>query len=130
MFFVADTLTGSIVCNAAGEWWIDEKQLEVRFVDLYFRHIDPVKGKTFRPEWGQHAVGDLTTTMAKLGRTRAIAGANPGETVTQTLNAAALRAIDKALKADDDRRTARDSVVLSIDFRKRVEEARAVFVIS
>ena len=57
IFFLADTLTGVVVADR-GELMVDEVQLERRFGDLYFRHIDPEVGKVFRPEWGLSAVGD------------------------------------------------------------------------
>jgi hypothetical protein len=106
LFFVADTLTGAIVPKdpAGTAWRIDRDQLKARFVDLYFRHIDPVAGKTFRPEWARHAVADLSATLKVLTNSGiAIEGTDPGVSASQSLLCAALDGIDRALQADHER---------------------------
>jgi hypothetical protein len=109
MFFVADTLTGVIVPDGSGNWKMDSKQLSVRFEDLYFRHIDPVKGKIFRPEWGLKAIEDLSAALGEMQKTVSISGAEPGVTPQQTLKEACIRAVDMSLQAEADRRESGDS---------------------
>lgn len=61
IFFVMDVLTNCFVVEelAQGRVVLDEEKLKARFSDLYYRHVDKVRGKTFRPEWGLYAIGDL-----------------------------------------------------------------------
>jgi hypothetical protein len=108
MFFVADTLTGVIVPDGEGGWKTDSSQLNSRFEDHYFRRIDPVKGKVFRPEWGLKAIEDLSATLGEMQETVTIAGTEPGSTPRQTLREACIRAVDKSLQAEMDRRALGD----------------------
>jgi len=106
LFFVVDILTGAIqpMDEGGARWRIDQHQLQVRFVDLYFRHIDPVVGKTFRPEWALHAVKDLATTLDVLtGHGITIQGTEPGSTARQSLVDGALEGVRRALDADEAR---------------------------
>lgn len=72
LFFVIDVLTGALrpVANEQStgviELQIDSDQLWSRFGDLYLRHMDPVEGKIFRPQWGSYALGDLVATFEEL----------------------------------------------------------------
>jgi hypothetical protein len=66
IFFVADVLTGTIEQKAEGEYSFNLDQLWKRFGDLYVRHMDPVVGKIFRPEWMVYTIKDLTETLNAL----------------------------------------------------------------
>lgn len=128
LFFVADTLTGAIqpIGNSGVDWKIDAEQLKVRFVDLYFRHIDPVKGKTFRPEWGLYAVKDLSNTLKHLSEHEiTIQGTNPQSSARESLVKAALDGVDQALKAQDARRSNKTSLEKSLT-DAQVEHVRHV----
>lgn len=104
LFFIADVLTGVIVQKEAGNFSIDLAQLDTRFTDLYFRHIDLVKGKIFRPQWGAYAIGDLLTTIKTLEQKglNIILSAD-GRDVSKILIDAGLEAIDRALTANNER---------------------------
>lgn len=104
LFTVADVLTGAIVREGQG-WRFDQAQLDTRFVDLYFRHIDPVKGKIFRPEWGLHAIEDLTATLNEMVERHGarIEGSLAGESAQATLVRSSLEALDRAESADSAR---------------------------
>lgn len=107
LFFVADVLTGAIVEDApgCGRFHFDASELDARFVDLYFRHIDPVKGKIFRPEWGLDAMRDLGTTLGTLVSEHGLelTGADGSGTPLQTMQAAARAGLERALAADTER---------------------------
>lgn len=65
LFFIADVLTGVLRFDGQAVT-IDQVALKERFADLYFRHIDLIAGKVFRPEWGLYAIGDIVTTLSEL----------------------------------------------------------------
>ena len=68
LFSLADTLTGCFKEQGqnTGIWLIDEPALDKRFINLCFRHIDLVEGKTFRPSWIVHATRDLLRALDHL----------------------------------------------------------------
>jgi hypothetical protein len=123
MFFVADTLTGVIVPDGHGDWRMDSNQLNSRFEDLYFRHIDPVKGKIFRPEWGLKAIEDLSAALGEMQRAVRISGTELGSTPQQTLKEACIRTVDRSLQAETDRRASGD-LKLSEEQLERVRAVR------
>lgn len=106
LFFAADTLTGAIQATGGGQntWKFDAEQLDKRFIDLYFRHIDPVKGKVFRPEWALHAVRDLSNTLdALIASGCNIQGVYPDQSPRDALIDAALEGVSRSLSADSAR---------------------------
>lgn len=102
LFFVADTLTGVIEPYPdTNGFQINLEQLKIRFTDLYFRHIDLVKGKTFRPQWGVFAIKDILVTMGELmNQGLSIMPDNQGRTPKQIILDAALEAIDMTIDAN------------------------------
>lgn len=114
LFFIADVLTGAIIEDppGSGVFRFDPDQLDRRFVDLYFRHIDPVKGKIFRPEWGLAAMRDLGTTLDSLVKNHGLvlSSERDGGSAKSILKSAARAGIERALAADAERwRVARDA---------------------
>lgn len=96
IFFLADTLTG-VVEVEDGKMTVDQKQLEKRFGDLYFRHMDLEVGKVFRPEWGVFAVGDYAEFLKVLAERGGLTGERG--VITKIIESA-LRAIDRANKGN------------------------------
>ena len=106
LFFVADVLTGVLVPDDFhhGSFKVDKGQLKSRFTDLYFRHIDLVKGKIFRPKWGVYTIKDLVTIFGKLASSGLnISTDSEGRSVETILVEAALLTIKEANEADRDR---------------------------
>lgn len=102
LFFVVDVLTGVIVPEG-NNFTIDLTQLDSRSTDLFFRHIDLVKGKIFRPEWGVYAVGDILATLQVL-QANGLKIISPDQrTPSQILISSALQAIGRARQANDSR---------------------------
>ncbi len=114
LFFVADVLTGAVVPEGDGNTFtFDLKQLDTRFTDLYFRHIDLVKGKIFRPQWGAHTIGDLVETFNTL-QTNGLRMNNPeGRSTKDILVSAALEAIIRARAANDTKFTQEQLTAIS-----------------
>jgi hypothetical protein len=107
IFSVLDTLTGVIKPDdtAMTNWCCDRAQLDLRFTDLVYRHIDQEKGKIFRPEWAATTIKDLSYTVGQLSRHGVkVSGSEPGETFQQALARSGLRAIELSLKDDQERR--------------------------
>jgi hypothetical protein len=100
LFFLADTLTGALKLNDNEELTIDPELLKARFTDLYFRHIDPVEGKIFRPQWGVDTLKDYISTFDTLQEKYGVK-VDPG--LINQLVDAALTAIDMAREAQDNR---------------------------
>ncbi len=108
LFFVIDVLTGALK-PVAGEHehavvtlQIDASQLWNRFGDLYLRHIDPIEGKIFRPQWGSYALGDLVATFDVLEKNGLAIVPPDGQeelTIKKALKDSMLRAIGLVLKA-------------------------------
>ena len=104
LFFVIDVLAGVLVPGRDGRFTIDSNQLRARFTDLYFRHIDLVAGKIFRPQWGAFTIGDLTRTLGVLGEHGLkLASSTDGRNPPEILIDAALDAIGMARAANDQR---------------------------
>jgi hypothetical protein len=106
LFFVADTLSGSVIPVAGqdGPWQLDAAQLDARFGDLFFRHLDAVNRKIFRPEWGVATIKNLVDTFQQLElRGMRFIGPSPEESFVDALAAVALKAIDKAFAEDNAR---------------------------
>lgn len=108
LFFVIDVLTGSLrlVANELEsnnvQLQIDTEQLWTRFGDLYLRHVDPVEGKIFRPQWGSYALGDLFATFEVLvenGLEIVPPDGREGLTIKKALKDIMLRAISLVLQA-------------------------------
>ena len=102
LFFIADVLTGALgeTSPGSGKFQFVPAQLDARFVDLYFRHIDLVKGKIFRPEWGLLAMRDLGTTLHTLAAEHGLQLAGDPQ---ETMRAAALAGLQRALDAETER---------------------------
>lgn len=68
VFFLLDVLTGCFDEKALNErkLVVIEDVVKERFTDLYFRHIDPVRGKIYRPQWGLYAISDIVSTLSTL----------------------------------------------------------------
>jgi len=98
LFFVLDTLTGSI-SEENGELHLDETILNTRFTDLYFRHMDLVRGKVFRPEWGILTLQDFLAFFEELQKQ----GATLEAGFFDKLINAAQNAITNTLDANNER---------------------------
>jgi len=110
LFFVIDVLTGSLrqVANELEsnnvKLQIDTEQLWTRFGDLYLRHVDPVEGKIFRPQWGSYALGDLVATFEVLEENGLEIVPPDGQeelTIKKALKDIMSRAISLVLQAQD-----------------------------
>lgn len=68
IFFMMDVLTGCFTEEGLqeGKLIIDTQQLEKRFTNLYVRHLDPIEGKTYEPDWGLRTIQDLFHTLDTL----------------------------------------------------------------
>jgi hypothetical protein len=106
LFSVLDTLTGVIKRDEARNLWsCNRAQLDERFTDLVYRHIDLVKGKIFRPGWAATTIQDLSHTVMHLSQHGMhVAGTSEGETFQQALAKSGLRAIASALEDNRMRR--------------------------
>lgn len=128
IFSVMDTLTASLLVSDNGKTWlVDPIQLHKRFTNLYFRHMDLEAGKIFRPEWGLHAIADLSFTLTKLGELGPIQirGITVKESIKETLTLAALEAIDAALTENGLRATSSTKTFSAEQFA-RIENARSL----
>jgi hypothetical protein len=120
-FFVLDTLTGAIGQGENGELVLNEALLEKRFTDLYFRHIDLEKGKVFRPEWGSFALQDFSAFFTTLQKEY---GAELEPDFFKKLNSAAMKAVDQAITANDQRVAAGSTNVFDESQKQRIATAR------
>ncbi len=101
LFFLADTLTGVIEIDG-GKLEMDSVQLEKRFGDLYFRHMDPETGKIFRPEWGLKAIEDYAEFLRIFSDRAELTGY---EKVIGEIVESAQRALTKAVIHDEWRKS-------------------------
>ena len=103
LFSVLDTLTGVLKREGPQPTWAcDRLQLDERFTDLVYRHIDLVKGKIFRPAWASLTIKDLSHTVDHLSKHGVfVSGTTPGESFQQALARSGLRAIERTL--DDEK---------------------------
>jgi hypothetical protein len=62
-FFLNDVMTGAIQVDEQGNITFDPALLQERYGDVYYRHIDLVEGKVFRPEWGVNSVKEILVTL-------------------------------------------------------------------
>jgi hypothetical protein len=106
LFFVLDTITGVLKCASDGKTWsCNREQLDARFTDLVYRHIDLVKGKIFRPAWAPITIDGLAHTVEQLAQHGIrVSGTVPGETFREALARSALRAIVQSIEEDKGRR--------------------------
>lgn len=107
LFFMADVLAGVLVETPSGSnnWQIDAKQLDARYTDLVFRHIDPVKGKICRPVWIEHTHADLQHILEVLESqpNSPLKIGNAGLKARKSLTVATIRGIDLAFTEDNKR---------------------------
>lgn len=98
VFFVVDTLTDTLKQDEKGSWQFVPASIWQRLGNLYFRHIDPVEGKVYRPEWGEISFADLKVILDKLeGQGLTIERGQNGQTYLEALRSSMVAAIKLSL---------------------------------